>query len=310
MKPILACDANLETCKWPKIAMPKVDGVRGVDDNGLVARSGKKFPNLLNTRRFSLPIFKGFDGEMVVDDIVGDGICNRTNSALTTIHGTVETRWCLFDLSLRPDDPYYKRLNDLENYVKALTDKNPSLGSMIWVIPYVVVNSKEEFESVESEWVAQGFEGAILRDPNGKYKFGRCTEREDNYTRVKRFMDSEIVVTKILEGQINNNDTKRTPHGYIERSTCAENMIPSGMVGTIVGTAVENVVFKGRVIIHKGQEVDVSPGKMSHEDRLRYWENPSDILGKLVKYQHFPIGVKDKPRFPTFQCFRDSVDMV
>ena len=310
MKPILACDANLETCKWPKIAMPKIDGVRGVDDNGLVARSGKRFPNILNTQRFSRDIFKGFDGEMVVDAIVGDGICNLANSALTTIHGTVKTRWCLFDLSLCPSDPYHKRLSDLELYVDSLLTADPSLSSMIWVVPHVVVNCKEEFEAIEDKWIEQGFEGAILRDPNGKYKFGRCTEREDNYTRVKRFMDSEIVVTKILEGQINNNDTKRTPHGYIERSTHAENMIPSGMIGTIIGTAVEDVVFKGRVIIREGQEVDVSPGKMSHGDRLHYWENPSDILGKLVKYQHFPVGVKDKPRFPTFQCFRDPVDMV
>lgn len=81
------------------------------------------------------------------------------------------------------------------------------------------------------------------------------------------------------------------------------------MVGTIVGRALEDVVWNERTILHKGDTIEVSPGKMSHTDRRYYFENVDEIVGLIAKYQFFPVGIKDKLRFPTFQGFRDPIDM-
>ena len=54
----------------------------------------------------------------------------------------------------------------------------------------------------------------------------------------------------------------------------------------------------------------VGAGEMPHADRKKFFDNPELILGKIIKYKHFPKGVKDKPRFPTFKTFRDKADMV
>ena len=313
MKPGLACDVDLTKLSYPVMVLPKLDGVRGLNLTGpLVARTGKQFKNKLNTRFFSDPRFIGFDGEMVVDRITGFGICNETTSALTTINGTIPTRWCLFDYVKDGENNhlgYLDRYRELVQVVRDLHTEYPELLNRLWVIPFETAHNQEELEAMELKYLEQGYEGIIIRDPEGRYKYGRSTAREGIYLRLKRFIDTEIEVTHVIEGKSNQNELKANPNGYAERATLAENMVPNGMVGTICGKALETIEFGGRVVVEKGADIEVAPGRMTHDERRYYFENQSEIIGKLAKYQFFPIGVKDKPRFPTFQGFRDPVDL-
>lgn len=313
MKPILASDADLTKVRFPVWVLPKIDGVRALCQDGkLVGRSGKAFKNKLNTAFYSDPRFTGFDGEMVVARIWGDGICAETTSALSTIKGTVETRWCLFDHL--PDEceihgPYSDRYLTLVRRVSRLYDEDPTLRERLWVVPYTAAYSIEEVREIANFHVENGYEGSILRDPNGLYKHGRATANEANYLRLKEFMDAEILVTEVVEGRTNNNELKATPHGYSERSTHTGNMMPNGMVGSLRGTALQDVTAGGRVVITKGQLIEVAAGKMSHAERKKYFKDPDTIVGKIAKYQFFPVGIKDKPRFPTFQTLRAPEDL-
>ena len=313
MKPILACDLDYKKVKYPLMVFPKIDGVRGLNlDGTFTGRSGKSFKNKLNTKFYSDERFRGFDGEQVVCQLTGHTVCSETTSALTTINGTIETRWCLFDYvldGLNNEDPYVQRYEQLGERYKELTTKYPELRSRLWVVPYEIAHNRAKIEELELKHLEAGFEGLILRDPNGTYKYGRTTPREANYLRKKNFVDAEIVVTRIAEGTHNANELKRNPHGYAERSTVGANMVPNGMVGTIYGRALADKIEAGRLVLEKDQEVEVSPGKMTHEARAYYFNNQSEIVGKIVKFKFFPIGIKDKPRFPTFQSFRSEVDL-
>lgn len=313
MKPFLACDVDISKLKFPVMVFPKIDGGRALNVNDkLVGRSGKQFKNKMNTDFFSVPEFNGFDGEMVVSNITGDGICADTTSAMSTIKGTVETRWCLFDYVIAGENnssPYLVRYNQLKLRVEEICRLNSYMRQRIWVIPYVMANSVEDVMALNAKYVANGYEGLILRDPAAPYKYGRSTAKEGYYLRLKGFIDTEILVTSIVEGECNQNELKANPNGYAERSTHAENMIPNGMVGALIGTALEDITFLGRVVITKGMEVRIGAGKMSHKERENYFNNPDTIIGKIAKYKFFPVGIKDKPRFPTFQCLRDPVDM-
>lgn len=313
MKPMRATDVDPDKLKFPLMAFPKIDGVRAlVIDDKLVARSGKPFKNKLNSDYYSLAEFNGFDGEMVVDRVSGDGICNETTSALTTIKGVVPTRFCLFDhvVDGTKERPYIKRYEWLCERVKQLTFEYPDLLGKLWVIPYQMVYNADELEAYKDSTISQGYEGVILRDPDAPYKYGTSTAKEGYYLRIKEFMDAEILVTGILEGSENTNEMTRSPMGKAERSTHKDNMIPNGMVGTIQGKLLDDVRYGGKVILTKGQHVEVSPGKLSHNERKAYFEDQSLIVGKIVRFQFFPVGVKDKPRFPTFQTFRDPVDVL
>jgi len=310
VKPILACDYDSDVAAFPFMALPKIDGVRALNVDGkLIARSGKPFKNKLNSEFFSDKRFIGFDGEMVVDRITGEGICNETTSALTTINGTIETRWCVFDLILpgiNDHEGYYMRWRQLLEKIENLHMKYPELINRIWPVPHISINSQYELDNIQICYLEQGFEGVVLRDFKGGYKHGRCTAKESNFLRVKQFMESEIVVTHIREGQSNCNEINKSPHGYTERSTHSELMTPNGMIGTICGHALKTEKIGDRIVIEEGQYIEIAPGKMTHEERKSFLLNPEKIIGKIVKFQFFPIGIKDKPRFPTFQEFRNK----
>lgn len=303
-RPILATDWDIHRIKWPKIGMPKIDGVRGLNVNGaIVGRSLKTFDNRFTVARFSLPELDGLDGELALGDIRDHDLCRRTTSAITTIAGEPDIHWYIFDCQARMVG-YAERLKIATAHVKSLN------------LPYVhfiqgtLINSIEEFLKYEEEQLQQGFEGVILRSLDGLYKYGRTTVREGTYLRVKRFVEEDAVVLEVLEGSTNNNSPVWNALGFLERSTHAENMTPSGIVGTLVCMLVNDVHHNGSLLFKAGDIVRVAPGRMTDDQGRKFMENPSLIVGKTIKFKFFPKGGKDKPRFPTFQSIRAKADMV
>ena len=313
MKAMRACDLNIAKLEYPCMVLPKIDGVRAlVLNNILIARSGKPFANVLNNFFYSDARFNGFDGEMVVNRVAGNGICSETTSALTTIKGQVQTRFCLFDYHVPGETDgmaYQSRYKLMTERLAQIIKVSPELSQWIWPIPWRMIYTEAELDAYETEMVEHGFEGVIVRSILGPYKYGRSTQNEGYYLRLKRFMDTEIRVTHVIEGKHNTNEQTRTPNGYAERATHAENMIPNGKVGTICGIALETVKHAGNIVIRKGDNIEIGPGKLTHAEREKYMEEPDLIIDKIAKFQFFPVGIKDKPRFPTFQSFRDPVDM-
>ena len=88
-KPMLACDWHQQKVKFPLTAQPKVDGVRSLNQNGLLTgRSLKKHENIYITEKYSRKEFHGFDGEMAVGDDPGHpDLCRMTSKALRTREG-------------------------------------------------------------------------------------------------------------------------------------------------------------------------------------------------------------------------------
>lgn len=321
IKPMLASDYDESKLKFPLIAQPKIDGVRALHlEDGLTGRSLKRHKNKHATSYFSHQIFHGFDGEMSVVYLgpTHPLLCSKTSSALSTIEGEPDLVWNVFDYLTEATIhlPYEDRLVALAKRVQELmaqAEGNHVLEEMVSrleLVPYVYCHTLEELLELDSRWLDQGFEGTIVRDPKGLYKQGRSTVKEGGLLRIKRFVDAEILVTRIVEGRSNQNEAKKNELGHTERSTHQENMVPSGMVGTIIGTLLADVFdLQGNLVLRKGEEVEVGPGKLTHDERKQYFEDQSLILHKIGKIKLFPKGIKDKPRFPTWVCFRAAEDM-
>jgi hypothetical protein len=75
-------------------------------------------------------------------------------------------------------------------------------------------------------------------------------------------------------------------------------MVPNGMVGRLVGIDKKT-----------GKPMICAPGRMTHQERIDYFNFPEKIVGQLVKFKHFEKGVKDKHRFATYQCIRTASDI-
>jgi DNA ligase-1 len=84
----------------------------------------------------------------------------------------------------------------------------------------------------------------------------------------------------------------------MDRSSAKDGLVAAGTLGTF---AVRDV--------HTGIEFEIGTGKgLTATLKQEIWNKRDEYLGKFIKYQHFPIGRKDKPRLPSFQGFRDEED--
>lgn len=303
MRPMKAEDWDCAKQRYPVIAMPKIDGVRALNVSGtLYGRSMKKHANKYITETLSRPWLEGFDGELAAAEPTHPRLPNLTTSAVNTIEGSPEFTWWIFDLYLPNEDlataPYAERLSNIEIAINDAVSHYPELKGRLRPVPFIVVNNENELREIESQWLGEGYEGVILRDPNGVYKQGRSTVKEGGFLRIKAFVIEEAFIYKITEGVVNNNTAKKNELGYTERSSHKENLIPNGQVGSLQG-----------VCLKTGKLITIGPGKMAHKERAHYWQNPHELIGQVVKYKHFPKGVKDKPRFPTFELIRAASDL-
>lgn len=315
MKPMLASDYAEDKIRFPVIAQPKIDGVRALNMTGtLTGRSLKKHANRHVTGYFSHSSLAGFDGEMAAEQECHPDLCRLTTSALSTIDGAPWIMWHVFDY-VAPETkslPYEQRLVAMASRVAALK-ADPQLHELachLQLIPSVMCASLEQLLEADAVWLDMGYEGTILRDPQGLHKQGRSTVKEGGLLRIKRFIDFEVEVTEILEGVTNTNEAQTNELGLQFRSTHQENMVPNGMVGAMMGRVIKDILdSKGAVLFAEGSIVKIGAGSMTHEDRVRFFKEPALLIGQIAKGKMFPKGVKDKPRFPTFQSIRSKTDL-
>lgn len=309
-KPMLAADADLSKVRFPCVLMPKIDGVRALNHCGQAyARSMKSIRNRYTQAFFSDERLAGFDGEMVAESVIHPRLVSLTTSATSGHEGQPFIQWWIFDDFTDPDMPYINRLLSAESRVYAIDKVTNKFRHRLCVVPYHVCSTMEELLEHEQRFLDQGYEGIIVRDPNGKYKFGRSTVREGGLLRVKRYVEELFIVTAVEAAMENTNEATTNELGRTQRSSAQAGMVPKEMIGKIHGTWAKDVMWNGKVLFSEGEAVLMGPGCMTHEEREHYWRNQHLFIGQHGKCKTFPIGVKDKPRFPLFQTLVNENDL-
>lgn len=271
--------------KYPVILTPKYDGYRALAVNG-VAMSNNMTPHF---NKFIQSWFKrlhGLDGELIVDAPTGGNVLGRTSSGVKTVEGEPNFTFYAFDMFTDKGASYTKRLQMTERYVR-----DSKLSRLVYV-PHYLAKTPEDLLAFEEKCLADGYEGVMGRHPDGPYKFGRSTLREGFMWKLKRFSDSEGVVLRLEEAEFNGNVATVDALGRTKRSHAQAGKSGKGMVGTIV------------ILDKKWGELRVAPGKMSHANRIRYWNEPELLIGKIIHHRSFGYGLKDKPRYARFYDLR------
>ena len=287
-KPMLAATmTDVSALQFPVLCTPKIDFFRCVKPaEEPLSRSFKPIRNA-HAREMLRVLPAGVDGElgmpMGTEFSVGA-------SALAREDGTPDFRYYVFDyVRTSATTPYEQRMNDLA-----------ALKLPAWCIKLMPVRCANvaELEAFEAKCIADGYEGAMIRDPQGPYKFGRSTEREGYLLKMKRFEDSEAVVLDTYEGMSNLNEATKDALGHTHRSSAKDGKVGSGELGGFVVRMANGCEFRLGYNHLKGGV-----------DRVTMWEQRATLVGKTVKFKHQPSGAKDAPRFPQFLSFRDSWDM-
>ena len=308
MKPLLADDWVEDKLTFPMFGQPKVDGVRALNMTGkLTGRSLKPFKNRYLTTQLSHSSLVGFDGELAAESHVHPDLCRITSSATGTILGEPYVLWWLFDY-ITPETKSWPYKHRFAHILNAIRDTPPQLQRHLRTMPTRIITSLSELEDYDAENLEAGYEGTILRDPEASHKEGRSGKKPILW-RIKRFIDFEFSVHEIIEGEENQNEAQVNELGNTFRSSHQENKVANGMVGAMLGNVLADVYDGDTLLFRMGQEVRVSAGRMTHEQRKHYFIHQDEFKRAIHKAKFFPKGIKDKPRFPTWQAFRQLEDM-
>lgn len=279
---------------YPLAASIKLDGIRCLRvDNKTLSRSFKEIPNRhIQKLMSSLP--NGLDGELIT--VSEDGSIkefSKIQSDIMSEDGEPDFIFKIFDyVKSSLNTPYIQRIEDL----KLLSANMPQFCAL--VLPRIV-HDQQELLSYEEEVLKDGHEGIMTRKLDGPYKCGRSSFREQFLVKIKRFVDSEAVIVGFEERLHNVNEAELDELGHTKRSSAKAGLVPANTLGTLL---VKDV--------HDGREFGIGTGK-GLDDALRktMWENRERYIGKIVKYRYQEVGVKELPRIPSFQGFRDPRDM-
>jgi len=277
--------------KYPLFVSPKYDGIRCIVKNGIAySRSGKPIPSA--QVQYAFKHLEHFDGELIVGDPTDSDVYNRTQSHVMSRSKPGDIKFYVFDYTA-PSCLNWSFKTRLELLRGALFN---NAQDNVFMVQQKKVMIYEELMDFEVECLFEGFEGIMMRDPEAPYKQGRGTWKEGIIYKLKRFQDDEAVIIGFKELMTNQNELKLDELGYAKRSSSKEGLVAGDTLGAFI-------------VDYKGQELDIAPGILTHDDRKLIWENQEDFLEKMLKFRFFAHGIKDKPRFPRFIGFRNLGDL-
>lgn len=291
-KPMLAgkAPADLTKLTYPVLASPKLDGIRCIIRDGEAkSRSMKLIPNA-SVRAALEGLPDGIDGELMVD-----GGFSECSSAFMSKSKVVEQFvFFAFDWNM-------PELGGFTNRLAALTQWSEANGhNNLRVVEHVRIDNAEDLAAYEAMCLSQGFEGVMVRDPHGAYKYGRSTTREGGLLKIKQFADEEMTVTRFVELMHNDNAAEKDAFGRTKRSSSKEGKRPAGVMGVMVGETEDGAI------------VELGTG-FTAEERVVMWNMRDQLIGKLVKFKHLPDPggrkPKQRPRHPVYLGFRHPADL-
>jgi len=208
----------VDKIKFPAYAQMKMDGMRfnAIVRSGKVefrSRNGKQI-HLLGNLEKEFAALAGdvdcvFDGELLVmldgdhqfaDRQTGNGILNKANKGTISaeqaamVHASV---WDLIPYAYFTDGycgtPYAKRFNTLVQ----ITSKQKAEGKKIWAVTSSIVETIEQAQEIFQEYLAEGFEGIILKDGAGVWE----DKRSKTQIKFKGELECDLKIVAVEEGK-------------------------------------------------------------------------------------------------------------
>lgn len=188
---------------YPYLAQPKLDGVRGIikyktNVVQIGSRGGQYYqiPHLLQQltdlyhKIANLGTFKNFilDGEIYKHGVPLQeisGAARREESGMFASNSWLQ--YHIYDIiELGQNTRQDNRAENLRMLQTLITEYNA-----LHIVPTTIVHDKNEMQQLHDEYVSRGYEGLILRCPDGKYEFN---QRSKSLLKVKEYQDEEFQI--------------------------------------------------------------------------------------------------------------------
>jgi len=300
-KPMLAPNQTIDikTLKYPLLVSYKLDGIRCIFRNGeMTSRALKQFPNIQLRKRFdSLTIFAKknniiLDGELLSKSTTFNELSGLTRQLDKEL--PEDLFFYCFDVinAQEFETPFEERIVNLLRF-QNLLDYN---STYIKIIQQIVVNTVEEVNKYYEEALDWGCDGLILRDPNGKYKFGRGTVKEGLIYKMKPFQTFDAKIIDVIQAtEVREGAEKKI--NELGRSVTSKKKDDRILIEKA----------SAFVVIYKGKELKVTIA-MTDKEKEEVWQNRKKYIGRIIEYKGMLVGMKEDglPRHPVFLRFRDD----
>ena len=314
---------DINKIEYPVLISRKLDGCRVIFKDGeMLTRSLKKVPNKQLQKKFQplkdFSVSRGtlLDGEAYLHGIPFQFIvsCFMTEDyddkkaiksweKLQKEHNFYIDRQTVLDnIAFNCFDALEGDINKSAGYRYSirLAKVNEYAKECKLIVPvvHVLVNSAEELQQAFNKSLDDGFEGSMIRNPNGRYKFSRCSLRENILMKFKPFCTIELPVINVVQSTEVEPDAEKTINelGYSKTSRKKDDRILIERA-----SAVE--------VLYKGQKLKVTLA-FSLLEKAEIWKNKEQYIGKFIEFKFMEVGMKEGglPRHPTSIRWRNDKD--
>lgn len=258
---------------FPCFVQPKLDGLRCIvymHDGEIVAqsRTGNHFKSMERITSSLRPFFQQhpavvLDGELYTKDIPFEVLAGIIKKQKITADDSVILETITYNVYDIVDltAPFHQRILFLREYFES------GQYPRIKFVETLMVDTIADFRKSFSEFVANGYEGIMLRNVSGLYI---TNYRSDDLQKYKEFMEEEFRIIGFAEG---DGHDKGTVKWICETSD--------------------------------GKPFTVRPrGTVAHRKEL--FQNGSAYVGKLLTVIFQEYTEEGKPRFPVGKAVRDG----
>ena len=292
--PFLAPNQKIELTKipYPQMASWKFDGIRCIFKDGeMLTRSLKHVPNIKLHERFAHLKKWSVDHDVILD---GELWCRSV--PFNELSGIVRQFDCQLPIDLYfycfdiIRNNYYKEFFEIRvNRYSDLTQLNDFIPVHQWE-----VNDADAVESLFNQALDGGFEGLILRNPQGYYKCGRATVKENLMYKVKPFETFDAVVIGVVQSTEVNDDVEKKTN-ELGRSVTSKKQGDRHLINKA----------SAFIVKYNGLDLKVTLA-MTDDEKENVWINRDRFIGRMIEYKGMLVGSKDLPRHPVFLRFRED----
>jgi len=136
----------------------------------------------------------------------------------------------------------------------------------IQLVPSYYVGDNKQAHGKYLEFLDQGYEGAIIKRGEGLYRL----KRHHDWMKLKEVNDVDLQVTHLVPGE--------------------------GKYLNMLGAA---------VVSYRGRNVNIGSG-WSDAERVKYWEDPKLLIGKVIEIQYHQETPDGSLRHPRFAKIRED----
>lgn len=264
---------QLPNLKYPLFVSPKLDGQRMLCINGqFYSRTGRPIPNIQLESYFkSLEGLQDvvLDGELYAHGIIFQELSKTLTNEDKPI--TIKLKYHVYDAIPRKDWLAQKTKLDYTDRLKLLRSTVNSIcdyKKVIDVAADLVYDSSEVVE-IYKKYLKDGYEGCMLKAPDGKYQWKRVTLKSGEMIKLKPFKSEDLEIINVIEGE-----------------------------GKFQGTL-------GSIVVAINTNIACSVGS-GFDDSLRkeIWRNKSKFIGKMAEISYFEKTEDGSLRFPIFKRMR------